>query len=222
MHKAFLWLLSHWHKVLTTGIIAIIIFRLIPFDRNWSLFWTLALVGIGTALLSRYDKTPNKIFTPKNGVRVGGLIIACMIVFGFYLRKTGNALSEKAEKVDDKLENVTHSASLDKLSALSFSSKDNAELERVMALPRNEVQIDVAIDSPTAVSMQLDRWSGLIVTPAGSTWGFPPAHKDHWIWFLGDKKPVFIKAGSNPHFENKRAIFRLLGDETIAISASSP
>lgn len=97
MKKALKWLNNHWLKVVTGVVLFIVAFALIPFERNWKLFFLLALVGIGAWLLNMYDPTPAKLMKPANGVKVLSWIAAGMLLFGFFLPKIGEALWAKTQ-----------------------------------------------------------------------------------------------------------------------------
>lgn len=230
MSKAFALLKKYWFAVVTPIFIAIIIFRYIPFARNWSLFWELVFIGIGIALLSRYSKSPAKILTARNGVVALSLLFGYKLLFGIIfppLPKFEKAVGQKTNKLDDTLEKATNSISLEKLAALTAPSKDEVELKRVMSLPQCSGQGEIPLNptkgvSQITVEMQRECWSGFINAPADYSWHYlATVNKSLYIWFQADAEPILIPAGEkNRYFATKRAIFRVLGEGPIIVTVS--
>lgn len=166
MKKAFAWLNSNWHKAVTAVILLVITFALVPFDRNWKLFFLFALVGIGAFLINRYDPTPAKIFKPENGVKVLATVAAFMLAFGFFFPKTGGKLWSAVKWLDSAMAEASLPDNLGDL--ISGSAGARTAPAPVFPVCSGVEDVSLSSTAPSAeVPIQQGCWSGWVKLPQG-------------------------------------------------------
>jgi hypothetical protein len=70
------------------------------------------------------------------------------------------------------------------------------------------------------VPMSRERFSGFITTPADWPRWYCQSDKNRgfWLWFLGDKKPIWFPPGDTRDLGERRGIFRVSGEGNLFVS----
>lgn len=209
MDKALGFFKSFLGKLAIAGVLIGIAWIFIPFERNLLLFFKLVVVGIGFALLSMYDKTPNKIFNSKNGRRVLG-VIAVLMILGFFFPSFGSMLSPRGKSGDG-------TADARKMSFPSFNfgggaGNNDQAIRIIRSLP--DCKEVFSLDEKPVVSglLQLTcvTW---VLGPSDRQLSFDaPANKGYWIWFKGDENPLYREPGEHRPYSYKTPPFRVVGE----------
>ena len=213
MKEVFTGFKNQWTKWAAIGLIVILAsMAYVHLAREWSAFRVLliAVVGLTLGLVESHIPGPSHVFTWVNASRLLGAALIIFLLASFVPKRTKAATEWIAGNIDKSPSSADAAGAFP--APTGCLGKDDRQF-----LPETGIR-------KVKVPMSKTCFSGFITTPADwPRWDYQSsANKGFWIWFLGDKAPIWLAPGSVTDFSVKRGIFRVAGEGTLFVIVGSP